>query len=99
MCGIAGAYQQVDGCVVAEKMGRCLDHRGPDEEGATSYADGRVDVHFAHRRLSIIDLQHGQQPLAKQPLVLCYNGELYNFREIRAELAGWRRSLLDDIGH
>jgi asparagine synthase (glutamine-hydrolysing) len=87
VCGIAGAYQQVDGRSAAEKMGRCLDHRGPDEEGAFSYADGRVDVHFAHRRLSIIDLQHGQQPLAKHPLVLCYNGELYNFREIRAELA------------
>ena len=68
-------------------MGRCLDHRGPDEEGAFSYADERVDVHFAHRRLSIIDLQHGQQPLVKHPFVLCYNGELYNFREIRAELA------------
>ena len=67
-------------------MGRCLDHRGPDEEGAFSYADERIDVHFAHRRLSIIDLQHGQQPLVKHPFVLCYNGELYNFREIRAEL-------------
>ena len=58
----------------------------PDEEGSFSYSDGRVDVHFAHRRLSIIDLQHGQQPFVKQPFVLCYNGELYNFRELRAEL-------------
>lgn len=68
-------------------MGRCLEHRGPDEEGACSYSDGRVDVHFAHRRLSIIDLQHGQQPLVKDSIVLCYNGELYNFRELRSELA------------
>jgi asparagine synthase (glutamine-hydrolysing) len=67
-------------------MGRCLDHRGPDEEGSFSYTDERVDVHFAHRRLAIIDLQHGQQPLVKRPFVLCYNGELYNYREIRAEL-------------
>ena len=87
MCGIAGAYQQVDGRVTTEAMGRCLDHRGPDEEGSFSYTDERIDVHFAHRRLSIIDLQHGQQPLAKRPFVLCYNGELYNYREIRAELA------------
>ena len=86
MCGIAGAYQQVDGHVATQKMGRCLDHRGPDEEGSFSYNDERVDVHFAHRRLSIIDLQHGQQPLVKRPFVLCYNGELYNYREIRAEL-------------
>ena len=86
MCGIAGAYQQVDGEVATEMMGRCLDHRGPDEDGSFSYTDDRVDVHFAHRRLSIIDLQHGQQPLVKRPFVLCYNGELYNYREIRAEL-------------
>jgi asparagine synthase (glutamine-hydrolysing) len=86
MCGIAGAYQQVDGHVATKRMGRCLDHRGPDEEGSFSYNDERIDVHFAHRRLSIIDLQHGQQPLVKQPFVLCYNGELYNYREIRAQL-------------
>jgi asparagine synthase (glutamine-hydrolysing) len=86
MCGIAGAYQQVDGEVATKEMGRRLDHRGPDEEGLFSYVDGKVDVHFAHRRLSIIDLQRGQQPLVKDPLVLCYNGELYNYRELRAEL-------------
>ena len=87
MCGIAGAYQQVDGYAVAMKMGRLLEHRGPDEAGEFSYRDERVDVHFAHRRLSIIDVQHGQQPLVKSPFVLCYNGELYNYREIRATLA------------
>ncbi len=86
MCGIAGAYQQVDGHATTLKMGRCLDHRGPDEEGSFSYTDERIDVHLAHRRLSIIDLQHGQQPLVKRPFVLCYNGELYNYREIKAEL-------------
>ena len=86
MCGIAGAYQQVDGEQTTEIMGRCLEHRGPDEQGSFSYTDERVHVQFAHRRLSIIDLQHGQQPLVKRPFVLCYNGELYNFREIKAEL-------------
>ena len=89
MCGIAGAYQQVDGRAATENMARCLDHRGPDEEGSFSYSDGRIDVHLAHRRLSIIDLRHGQQPLDKGPLVLCYNGELYNFRDIRAELGSY----------
>ncbi len=88
MCGIAGAYQQIDGRSAAIKMGQFLQHRGPDEAGEFSYTNERVDVHFAHRRLSIIDLHHGQQPLVKVPFVLCYNGELYNYREIRAELAG-----------
>ena len=87
MCGIAGAYQQVDGEEAAAIMGRCLEHRGPDEEGSFSYTDERVHVQFAHRRLSIIDLRHGQQPLVKRPYALCYNGELYNYREIRAQLA------------
>ena len=86
MCGIAGAYQQTDGQVVTEIMGRYLAHRGPDEKGAFSYSDDRIDVHFAHRRLSIIDLERGQQPVVKQPLVLCYNGELYNYLQIRSEL-------------
>ena len=86
MCGIAGAYQQVDGEEATEIMGRCLEHRGPDEQGSFSYTDERVHVQFAHRRLSIIDLQHGQQPLVKRPFALCYNGELYNYREIRSEL-------------
>jgi asparagine synthase (glutamine-hydrolysing) len=87
MCGIAGAYQLVDGYQATQQLGRCLHHRGPDEEGSFSHVDGRVDAHFVHRRLSIIDVQHGQQPLAKSPFVLCYNGELYNYRQLRAELA------------
>jgi asparagine synthase (glutamine-hydrolysing) len=86
MCGIAGAYQQVDGEEAARAMGRTLTHRGPDEEGLYSYVDDRVQAHLAHRRLSIIDVQHGQQPFAKGPLALCYNGELYNYREIRSDL-------------
>src|SRR5262249_46149558 len=47
----------------------------------------RANVHLAHRRLSIIDLSHGQQPLVKSGLALSYNGELYNYRALRAELA------------
>ena len=64
-------------------MSRCLAHRGPDDEGLFSHTDDRVSVHLAHRRLSIIDLGHGHQPLVKGPLALCYNGELYNYRELR----------------
>ena len=87
MCGIAGAYQQVDGHDSVETMSRVIAHRGPDDCGLFSFADERVDVHLAHRRLSIIDLSGGHQPLSKEGLTLSYNGELYNYREIRADLA------------
>ncbi len=86
MCGIAGAYQQVDGEPMARLMADRLAHRGPDDAGLYSYTDGRVSVHLAHRRLSIIDLAHGHQPFVKRGLALCYNGELYNYRELRSEL-------------
>jgi asparagine synthase (glutamine-hydrolysing) len=86
MCGIAGTYQQVDGESSARLMGERLAHRGPDDTGLWSYVRGQVSVHLAHRRLSIIDLSHGHQPFVKHGLALCYNGELYNFRELRAEL-------------
>ena len=87
MCGIAGAYQQVDGMPAVRVMGRTLAHRGPDDEGVYSFVDDRTEVHLAHRRLSIIDLAHGHQPLTKQGLALSYNGELYNYRELRETLA------------
>jgi asparagine synthase (glutamine-hydrolysing) len=87
MCGIAGTYQQVDGAVAARRMGERLAHRGPDDRGEYSFCDRRVDIHLSHRRLSIIDLSHGAQPFAKHGLALVYNGELYNFAELRAELA------------
>ncbi len=87
MCGIAGTYQQIDGDSMARVMSKTLAHRGPDDEGLFSFADDRVDVHLAHRRLSIIDLANGHQPLTKDGLTLCYNGELYNYRELRKDLA------------
>jgi len=87
MCGIAGTYQQPDGQRAALLMSERLSHRGPDDEGFFSFEDDRVSVHLAHRRLSIIDLAQGHQPFVKHGLVLVYNGELYNFRELRAELS------------
>ena len=86
MCGIAGAYQQVDGETLARVMSDSLSHRGPDDEGLYSLVNESVSVHLAHRRLSIIDLAHGHQPLVKHHLALSYNGELYNYRELKAEL-------------
>lgn len=89
MCGIAGAYQWADGRRLAALMGDRLAHRGPDGSGVHSATGGPADAHLAHRRLAIIDLSPaGHQPFAKDGLVISYNGELYNYRELRAELAG-----------
>ena len=87
MCGIAGTYQQFDGESSARLMGRTLAHRGPDDEGLYSFVRETVSTHLAHRRLSIIDLAHGHQPFVKHHLALSYNGELYNFRELKSELS------------
>ncbi|HET6891210.1 MAG TPA: hypothetical protein VFH31_08930, partial [Pyrinomonadaceae bacterium] len=60
-------------------------HRGPDGEGIWQSKSGLVG--FAHRRLSIIDLDHGAQPMQGQSgNVIAYNGEIYNFIELRREL-------------
>ena len=54
-----------------------------------SHEDERVSVHLGHRRLSIIDLSTAaDQPMRKGDLALLYNGELYNYRALRAELSG-----------
>jgi asparagine synthase (glutamine-hydrolysing) len=87
VCGIAGCYQQVDGRKLADVMIDRIEHRGPDAGGVWSHEDERVSLHLGHRRLSIIDLSTAaDQPLRKGNLTLIYNGELYNFKELRAEL-------------
>ena len=87
MCGIAGCYQQADGQKLVDIMTDRIAHRGPDATGTWSQQDDRVAVHLGHRRLSIIDLSAAaNQPLSKDGLTLVYNGELYNFKELRADL-------------
>jgi asparagine synthase (glutamine-hydrolysing) len=88
MCGIAGLFtvsspKPVDPKRVAA-MAEVLAHRGPDGSGVWT-APG---IGLGHRRLSIIDLATGDQPMrsADGKLALSYNGEIYNFREVRAEL-------------
>jgi asparagine synthase (glutamine-hydrolysing) len=90
MCGIAGAVQLDGAPVSAVAVGRMTDavaHRGPDGEG--HYVEGPVGL--GHRRLAIIDLsQAGHEPMASEDgnLVLVYNGEVYNFEQLRVELEG-----------
>jgi asparagine synthase (glutamine-hydrolysing) len=87
VCGIAGCYQQTDGRKLADVMTDRITHRGPDAGGVWSHEDDRVSVHLGHRRLSIIDLSTAaDQPMRKGNLALLYNGELYNYKELRAEL-------------
>src|SRR6476660_5359 len=88
MCGFVAAVG-APGTVAADLLVRMRDelvHRGPDEAGV--WVSPEQDVGFGTRRLRIIDLSSGQQPMsnADRSVVLAYNGELYNHRTIRAEL-------------
>ncbi|MBI4818151.1 MAG: asparagine synthase (glutamine-hydrolyzing) [Deltaproteobacteria bacterium] len=88
MCGFAGIFhfgrdEAVDPSVL-ERMGTVMAHRGPDGRGAYVSPDRRLGL--AHRRLSIIDLDGGAQPMVRGDAVLAFNGEIYNFRELRARL-------------
>jgi asparagine synthase (glutamine-hydrolysing) len=88
MCGIAGCYQQVDGKKLVDVMTDRIAHRGPDSSGIWDYEDDQVAVQLGFRRLSIIDLSSAaDQPFTKDGLTLVYNGELYNYRALRTELA------------
>lgn len=87
MCGVAGAYQQPDGKVLVGTMVDRLEHRGPDAGGVVELVDPDTSVVLGHRRLSIIDLSTAaDQPFAKDGLTLSYNGEIYNFLQVRSEL-------------
>ena len=87
MCGIAGCYQQADGHKLVDIMTDRIKHRGPDATGNWSYEDDRAIMNLGHLRLSIIDLSAAaNQPFSKDGLTLAYNGELYNYKEIRADL-------------
>ena len=92
MCGIVGIYSP-DGLALdaatgtVGAMARAIAHRGPDDHGA--WLDAPAGIALGHRRLSIIDLS----PLGHQPMtsgsgryVITFNGEIYNYRELRAEL-------------
>lgn len=89
MCGIAGILAQAAvNPAAVDAMTATLAHRGPDGRGRWSEADGRLCL--GHRRLAVIDPGAGSaQPLssADGTLVLCYNGEIYNYLELRARLA------------
>lgn len=90
MCGICGLYnykenKPVDRSLI-HKMNDMLKHRGPDDEG--DYFDKSGRLAFGHRRLSIIDLGAGRQPMCNEDgnVWITYNGEIYNFPRLKSEL-------------
>jgi asparagine synthase (glutamine-hydrolysing) len=91
MCGICGQYHFQSGAVasksIVEAMTRTLIHRGPDDEGY--FFEGSLGLGF--RRLSIIDLAGGHQPMSdrEKTVWIVFNGEIYNFPELRRELEGY----------
>ena len=88
MCGILGTYGLRISAAQLAAMSTAIAHRGPDAEGTWMSADEGGRLRFGHRRLSIIDLSAAaNQPFVKDGLVLVFCGEIYNYRELRAELA------------
>ncbi|MDQ2929929.1 MAG: asparagine synthase (glutamine-hydrolyzing), partial [Gemmatimonadota bacterium] len=85
MCGIVGVVH-FDGTAVElpvlARMAHAIAHRGPDGEGV--YICGQVG--FYHKRLSIIDLVSGDQPMTAEDLTIVFNGEIYNYVELREQL-------------
>ena len=101
MCGITGFFDftHKSNLSILTKMTDTLIHRGPDDSGYELFKTDQVMIGLGHRRLSIIDLSpEGRQPMTSVSgrYVICFNGEIYNFQDIRAELeslglaANWR---------
>ncbi len=85
ICGFTGQIEQRENTI--KQMTEVITHRGPDSSGF--YSDNFISMGF--RRLSIIDLEEGHQPLYNEDktLVLTFNGEIYNYKELKKELEGF----------
>jgi len=91
MCGFAGLWMRTgstrDAGAILRRMTECLRHRGPDDEGY--WQDPEAGIGLGHRRLAIVDLSaEGHQPMISSSgrYVIAFNGEVYNFADLRAEL-------------
>ncbi|SBS27002.1 Asparagine synthetase [glutamine-hydrolyzing] 1 [Marinomonas spartinae] len=90
MCGISGFVDfKRRGNEILTDMIASINHRGPDDQGCYFFSSEQYSGGLAHARLSILDLsKNGHQPMCFESLVMIYNGEVYNFKEIRLELEG-----------
>jgi asparagine synthase (glutamine-hydrolysing) len=89
MCGITGycSFRKTFNSEVINSMTASMAHRGPDADGTHLHNDELYQIGFGHKRLSILDLsQGGKQPMHFENLSITYNGEVYNFTEVREEL-------------
>ena len=95
MCGIAGFVGMGDAAIIAA-MTSCLAHRGPDGEGF--HIDAEAGVYLGHRRLAILDIAGGRQPMWNETDDVCvvFNGEIYNHQELRDELIAKGHSFASD---
>lgn len=89
MCGFVGYIYKNKHLSddVFRNMNHSIKYRGPDDEGYFSHSFGEQKIGLAHNRLSILDLSHnGKQPMSFENLTMVYNGEIYNYKEIKSEL-------------
>lgn len=89
MCGISGFvdFNKKSDQYILEEMTNTLYHRGPDDGGCFFHNESSCQIGLGHRRLSILDLSnHGHQPMKFENIEIVYNGEVYNFKEIREDL-------------
>ena len=90
MCGISGFtdFNKKSSLEILSQMTATLAHRGPDGDGTGFLETETAQIGLGHRRLAILDLSnHGKQPMQYQSLWICFNGEIYNFVEIKDELS------------
>lgn len=99
MCGLAGFidFNKRSKRSDLVNMTDILHHRGPNDSGYELYKLQNANIGLGHRRLSILDLSnHGSQPMDFEHYTIVYNGEIYNFREIRRELENCNYSFSSD---
>jgi len=99
MCGIAGFidFNKNSSKNTLEKMTDVLHHRGPNDSGYSFNTNNYASIGLGHRRLSVLDLStHGHQPMCHDNLEIVYNGEVYNFKEIKEELKQYNYTFESD---
>jgi len=99
MCGIAGFcdFNKKLNYNNLVEMTDILHHRGPNDSGYSFYENECANIGLGHRRLSILDLtSHGHQPMQFEQFEIIYNGEIYNFKEIRVELELYQYTFTSD---
>jgi asparagine synthase (glutamine-hydrolysing) len=97
MCGIAGFidFNGASSELELEGMTHALEHRGPDGFGTFILGTSTYKIGFGHRRLSILELSElGRQPMSWNQFTIVFNGEIYNFSEIKTELENLGHSFL-----